>query len=709
MRKSFAISSSQAILDSPIEYLKGVGPQRAELLKKELNIFTFRDLLELFPYRHVDKTRVNLIRELLPSMDYVQVAVKIVRFNLMGEGRGKRLVAQVADATGTMELVWFQGITWIQKNLIEGQSYLVYGRLGFFNQTPQIVHPETEPWTPEKKEGREFLEPVYPATEKLKTRNLGGRQLAKLTHALLSQIHEKDVPENLPDGILSKLQLMSRFQAFRQIHFPSSNVQYSAAVRRLKLEELFLAQLRMNMLRSKRHRFSKGVVFDKVGEQFNTFYKKYLPFDLTGAQKRVLREIRNDSGSGKQMNRLLQGDVGSGKTIVALLTMLLAVDNGYQACLMAPTEILAKQHFATISTLLKEMPVNVELLTGSTKTSARKKLAKSLAEGNLEILIGTHAVIEEAVQFQRLGMVIIDEQHRFGVAQRARLWEKAEIPPHVLVMTATPIPRTLAMTAYGDLDYSVIDELPPGRQPITTVHRFETQRSYVMNFLQAEIDKGRQVYIIFPLIEESDKLDYENLYRGYETVKSYFPEPKYWISMVHGRQPADQKEQNMQRFVTGDTQIMVSTTVIEVGVNVPNASVMVIESSEKFGLSQLHQLRGRVGRGAEKSYCILLTGSKLGNDARERIKIMTSTSNGFEIAEKDLELRGPGDIEGTRQSGMLNFKLANIVEDRPLIEEAKMVVAELLENDPDLVSAENLRLKSFLQQQKGKQAWSKIS
>jgi ATP-dependent DNA helicase RecG len=707
--KRTAISSSQAILASPIEYLKGVGPQRAELLKKELNIFTFRDLLEHFPYRHVDKTRVNLIRDLMPGMENVQVAVRILRFSLMGEGRGKRLVAQAADSTGTMELVWFQGITWIQKNLIEGHSYLVYGRLGFFQQTPQIVHPETEPWTPEKKEGREFLEPVYPTTEKLKVRNLGGRQLAKLTQVLLAQLQEKDIPENLPDSILTKLQLMSRYQAFRQIHFPSGNVQYSAAVKRLKLEELFMAQLRMNLLRSKRHRFSKGVVFDKVGEQFNTFYKKYLPFDLTGAQKRVLREIRNDTGSGKQMNRLLQGDVGSGKTIVALLTMLLAVDNGYQACLMAPTEILAKQHFATISTLLKEMPVNVELLTGSTKTSARKKLAKNLAEGQLEILIGTHAVIEEVVRFRKLGMVIIDEQHRFGVAQRARLWEKAEIPPHVLVMTATPIPRTLAMTAYGDLDYSVIDELPPGRQPITTVHRFETQRSQVMSFLRAEIDKGRQAYIIFPLIEESDKLDYENLYRGYETVKSYFPEPKYWISMVHGKQPPEQKEQNMQRFVTGDTQIMVSTTVIEVGVNVPNASVMIIESSEKFGLAQLHQLRGRVGRGAEKSYCVLLTGPKLGNDARERIRIMTSTGNGFEIAEKDLELRGPGDIEGTRQSGMLNFKLANIVEDRPLIEMARAMVQEILEGDPELASAGNLRLKHFLQQQKNSVAWSKIS
>ncbi|MFZ1313100.1 MAG: ATP-dependent DNA helicase RecG, partial [Chitinophagaceae bacterium] len=434
-----------------------------------------------------------------------------------------------------------------------------------------------------------------------------------------------------------------------------------------------------------------------------------LPFELTGAQKRVLKEIRADTAKGKQMNRLLQGDVGSGKTIVAVLTMLLAVDNGYQACLMAPTEILAQQHFQTIGLLLEKIGVTVKLLTGSTKSAGRKKTLQDLSEGYLQILIGTHAVIEDVVQFKKLGIVIIDEQHRFGVAQRARLWQKAEVPPHVLVMTATPIPRTLAMTAYGDLDYSVIDELPPGRQPINTVHRYESHRSKVMDFIRSEIEKGRQVYIIFPLIEESSKMDYENLMKGYENVKAYFPEPKYWISMVHGKQPAEQKELNMKRFVEGDTQIMVSTTVIEVGVNVPNASVMVIESAEKFGLSQLHQLRGRVGRGAEKSYCILLTGSKLGNDARERIRIMTSTNNGFEIAEKDLELRGPGEIDGTRQSGALNFRLASIVQDRSILEIAKNIALELLENDPDLVSAENLQLKKFLHYKKGPVQWSKIS
>jgi ATP-dependent DNA helicase RecG len=686
-----------------------VGPQRAELLKKELNIFTFQDMLEHFPYRHVDKTRVSRIADITTATEDIQVAGTLSQMEIIGEKRARRLVARLSDKTGSLELTWFQGITWIQKALIPGQSYLVYGRLSFFHSNPQIVHPEIEPWTPQNMQGKPFLEPVYPTTEKLKSRGLGGRQIAKLTQPLIAQLNEKDIYENLPAGVIDRLNLMGRIEAYRQIHFPGDSASYSRAVKRLKFEELFIAQLRMNLLRSARHRFSHGVSFDKVGDLFNTFYKSHLPFDLTGAQKRVIREIRTDTGRGRQMNRLLQGDVGSGKTIVALLTMLLAIDNGYQACLMAPTEILAKQHFETIRSLLAELPVHVELLTGSTKTKERKKIHQELAEGSLQILIGTHAVIEDKVQFKKLGIVIVDEQHKFGVAQRARLWEKADTPPHVLVMTATPIPRTLAMTAYGDLDYSVIDELPPGRQPIVTVHRYESQRSKVMSFLRAEIDQGRQVYIIFPLIEESDKLDYENLMRGYETVKGYFPEPKYWISMVHGKQPADQKEWNMQRFVSGDTQIMVSTTVIEVGVNVPNASVMVIESSEKFGLSQLHQLRGRVGRGSDKSYCILMTGSKLGKDAMERIRILVATNNGFEIAEKDMELRGPGDIEGTRQSGMLNFKIANIIEDRALLEVARTVVSTILENDPDLNSAENLRLKHFLQQQKGKRAWSKIS
>ena len=686
-----------------------MGPQRADLLKKELNIFTFKDLIEHFPFRHVDKSKVSSIGEITPQTEYVQLGGKLLNVEVIGHKGAKRLVATLKDKTGTIELVWFQGISWVQKTLSPGQLYLVYGKVGFFQDSVQMVHPEMEPWTPENIDGKNFLEPVYPTTEKLRARGLGGKQIGKLTQSLFKLVSEKDLPENLPGNVLNNLRLVIRLEAYRQIHFPSNSDLYEQAAKRLKFEELFFAQLRMNLLRSKRQRFSKGVVFDKVGEQFNTFYKKYLPFELTGAQKRVIREIRTDTATGKQMNRLLQGDVGSGKTIVALLTMLLAIDNGYQACLMAPTEILAKQHFESLKELISNLPVPVELLTGSTKAKNRKEILKQLSEGKIKILIGTHAVIEDVVQFQKLGIVIIDEQHKFGVAQRAKLWEKSEVPPHVLVMTATPIPRTLAMTAYGDLDYSAIDELPPGRQPVITVHRYESQRSRVMSFLRAEIDKQRQAYVIFPLIEESDKLDYENLMSGYEVVKGYFPEPKYWISMVHGRQPADQKEQNMKRFVSGDANILVSTTVIEVGVNVPNASVMVIESAEKFGLSQLHQLRGRVGRGAEKSYCILLSGSRLGNDARERIKILTATNNGFEIAEKDMELRGPGDIEGTRQSGMLNFKLANIVHDRPLLEIARSFVSAIIENDPDLLSAENLPIRNFLQQQKGKVAWSKIS
>jgi ATP-dependent DNA helicase RecG len=697
------------ILKSPIEYLKGVGPQRADLLKKELNIFTFNDLLNHFPHRHIDKTKVNLIGEIDSSTDYIQVAGTLHNIDIVGMKSGRRMVATLRDKTGTLELAWFQGLSWIQKTLQSGQQYLVFGKVSFFQGYPQIVHPEMELLTTEKKDGKSFLEPIYPTTEKLRSKALGGRQIGKLSEVLIKLINEKNVPENLPDDILNKLKLVNRFKAYSQIHFPANMQEYNEAVKRLKFEELFIAQLRMVRLRSQRHRFSKGVVFEKVGELFNTFYTKYLPFELTGAQKRVVKEIRKDTATGKQMNRLLQGDVGSGKTMVALLTMLIAADNGYQSCLMAPTEVLAQQHRNNITAFLKDMPVEVGLLTGSTKTAERKLIQKKLDDGSINILIGTHAVIEKIVQFKNLGIGIVDEQHKFGVAQRAMLWEKNQTPPHILVMTATPIPRTLAMTAYGDLDYSVIDEMPPGRQPITTVHRYEKDRSKVMSFLKDEISKGRQVYIIFPLIEESDKMDYENLMKGYENVKAWFPEPKYWISMVHGRQKSEQKNNNMQRFVTGDTHIMVSTTVIEVGVDVPNASVMVIESAEKFGLSQLHQLRGRVGRGADKSYCILLTGQNIGNDARERMKIMTSTNNGFIIAEKDLDMRGPGDIEGTRQSGVLNFKLASIVQDRSLLEVARRFAEDIMEADPELSSAENLRIRSYFQGIQGKTAWSRIS
>ena len=710
------IPSNSDILKSPIEYLKGVGPQRAELLKKELNIFTFNDLLNHFPHRHIDKTKVSLIGDIDPATDYIQVAGSLHNIEIVGMKRGRRMIATLRDKTGTLELAWFQGLSWIQKTLQPGKQYLVFGRVSFFQGQPQIVHPEMELLTEEKKDGKSFLEPIYPTTEKLRSKALGGRQIGKLTEVLIKLIGEKDVPENLPDAILNKLKLINRYKAFSQIHFPAAIPEYEEAVNRLKFEELFIAQLRLARLRSQRHRFSKGVVFEKVGALFNTFYTKYLPFELTGAQKRVIKEIRKDTATGKQMNRLLQGDVGSGKTMVALITMLIAADNGYQSCLMAPTEVLAQQNFKNITFLLRDMHVEVGLLTGSTKTAERKLIQKKLDDGSLQILIGTHAVIEKDVQFKNLGIGIVDEQHKFGVAQRALLWEKnvgqdsgAETSPHILVMTATPIPRTLAMTAYGDLDYSVIDEMPPGRQPITTVHRDERDRPKVMEFIKNEIAKGRQVYIIFPLIDESDKMDYENLMKGYENVKAWFPEPKYWISMVHGRQKTDQKTSNMHRFITGDTHIMVSTTVIEVGVDVPNASVMIIESAEKFGLSQLHQLRGRVGRGADKSYCILLTGAGLGNDARERMKIMTSTNNGFVIAEKDLDMRGPGDIEGTKQSGVLNFKLASIVQDRSLLEVARNFAEEIVNNDPELSSAENLRIKSYLQGIQGKTAWSRIS
>jgi ATP-dependent DNA helicase RecG len=682
---------------------------KADLLKKELSIFTFGDLLEHFPLRHIDRTTINKISDINPGIDFIQIAGVIDNIEILGEKRSKRLVAYLRDRTGTIELCWFQGIHWVEKNLKVGQQYLVFGRTSFFNGKAQLTHPELENFVPTLKDGKSHLDPIYPTTEKLKTRALNGKQIAKLTEVLIGMLSPKDIQENLPDSLLKDLNFITRFDAYTAIHFPKNNDQYEQALQRLKFEELFIAQVRLGLTRLERHRHSKGVVFETVGNHFNTFYNNHLPFQLTGAQKRVLKEIRIDTARGKQMNRLLQGDVGSGKTIVALLTMLLAADNGYQSCLMAPTEILANQHYIGLNGLLKDLPVKIRLLTGTTKTAKRREILKQLADGSLHMIVGTHALIEDPVIFHNLGLSIIDEQHRFGVAQRARLWAKANTPPHILVMTATPIPRTLAMTAYGDLDYSVMDELPPGRHPITTVHRNETHRVKVMDFIRSEIDKGRQAYIIFPLIEESEKLDYENLMDGYEHVKAFFPEPKYWISMVHGRQTPEIKETNMQRFVEGDTQIMVSTTVIEVGVNVPNASVMVIESSEKFGLSQLHQLRGRVGRGTEKSYCILLTGSKISNDGRERIKIMCATNDGFKIAEKDLELRGPGDIEGTRQSGVLNFKLASLINDKELLEKAKMEAECLLNADEELSSNENERLKNYLLLQKGKTIWSKIS
>jgi len=637
------------------------------------------------------------------------VVGRLITLESIGTAHTRRLVAQLQDGTGVLELAWFKGISWVEKNLIVGNKYLVFGKSTIFNNKPQIVHPEIEPFIPEQAGAKNVLEPVYPSTEKLKGRSLNGRQIATLTKQLFTLIQPKDIDENIPSTILSQLQLMPRYEALYKIHFPTTVHDHEKAIERLKFEEFFIAQVRLNLIRLQRHKMSKGVLFEKVGDYFNDFYNHHLPFQLTNAQKRVIKEIRTDTARGYQMNRLLQGDVGSGKTIVALLSMLLAADNGYQSCIMAPTEVLAQQHYNGLSKLLEGLPLQIKLLTGSTKTKERKLIYTALQEGSLQFVVGTHALLEDKVQFKNLGFVVVDEQHRFGVAQRAKMWEKAIIPPHVLVMTATPIPRTLAMTAYGDLDYSVMDELPPGRLPILTVQRNEMASASVMEFIREEIEKGRQAYIIYPLIDESDKMSYEDLMQGYEQVKSFFPEPQYLISMVHGRQTAELKQTNMDRFVKGETNIMVSTTVIEVGVNVPNASVMMIESAEKFGLSQLHQLRGRVGRGSEKSFCILLTGNKVSREGRERLNIMCATNDGFKIAEKDLELRGPGDIEGTRQSGALNFKLVSLVNDKALLEKAKIIAEELVEKDESLAMMENLPLKSFLQKQKGKTGWSKIS
>jgi len=662
-----------------------------------------------FPYRHLDRTKIQSIASLDASMDYAQVRGIIVSMEVVGERRAKRLVVHLRDTTGIVEMTWFQGINWMQKTLALGNEYLVFGRLGFFLGRPQLNHPEVESLRESNATGKSFLEPIYPVTEKLKARGLNAKALAKLVQQLFLVIEQKDIPECLPADTIKRHSLISRWQSLRWIHFPEQSVQFDQAVQRIKFEELFVSQLRLGQLRSARSRFSKGSVFSKVGGAFNRFYHERLPYELTGAQKRVLKEIRTDLGSGRQMNRLLQGDVGSGKTIVALMSMLIALDNGFQSCIMAPTEILAKQHADNFRELVSPLEIEVGLLAGSTRSQERKKILEKIEDGSLGIVVGTHALIEDAVKFHRLGFAVVDEQHKFGVAQRAKLWEKSAVPPHMLVMTATPIPRTLAMTAYGDLDYSVIDELPPGRTPVHTVHRLDDARPQVMEFIRAEIEAGRQAYFIFPLIEESEKLQYEDLMRGYENVKAWFPEPKYWISMVHGRMNTEQKDINMRRFVERDTQIMVSTTVIEVGVNVPNATVMVIESAEKFGLSQLHQLRGRVGRGSEKSYCILLSANGVGKEAKERLSVMCTTNDGFRIAEKDLEIRGPGDIQGTRQSGALEFRLADIVADKAVLEKVKREADRLLSVDPDLILPEHSPLSQFLRDSLRIHPWAKIS
>jgi ATP-dependent DNA helicase RecG len=698
------------VFQTPIEYLKGVGTARADVLKKELGIGTFEKLLNNYPYKYIDRTRFYKIKEIQPDLPHVQILARLTHKEVLGEKHTKRLVAQVQDDTGVMELVWFQSIKWIEKNLVLGKVYILFGKPGFFNSKAQMSHPEMELYTPEalKRKGNICLQPAYNSTEKLKQFALDSKGIEKLTTALLEQ-HGKDITENLPLYILNKFKLMGRAEAYKNIHYPEDASKLNEAQYRLKFEELFFLQLKLLKNKLLRIQKFKGNVFEKVGHFFNEFYNSKLPFELTNSQKRVLKEIRQDTQRPVQMNRLLQGDVGSGKTVVALMSMLMAIDNGFQTCIMAPTEILANQHYQTIKSLVGDDFVEVALLTGSTSKKDRKILHEKLENGDLKILIGTHALIEDKVQYKNLGLVVIDEQHRFGVEQRSKLWQKSVVPPHILVMTATPIPRTLAMTLYGDLDISIIDELPAGRKPIQTVHYYETARLRMFGFMRDEIAKGRQIYIVYPLIKESEKLDLKNLTEGFEVISREFPLPEYKISVVYGKIKPAEKEFEMQRFVKGETQIMVATTVIEVGVNVPNASVMIIENAERFGLSQLHQLRGRVGRGAEQSYCILMSGSKLSNDGRTRLNTMVKTNNGFEIAEIDMQLRGPGNIEGTQQSGLLDLNIADLTTDQELLQTVRKLVENIFAIDPDLTQSENLVLNEAFRTRKAGLSWDKIS
>ncbi len=697
------------ILDTPIEYLKGVGPKRGEVLRKELGISTYYELLTYYPFRYVDRSRFFSINEINSDAAWVQLKGTVTATQLAGKGVAMRYIVTLEDATGSIDLVYFQGIKWIKDKFRIGTEYIVFGKPSLFNGRYNIPHPEAETAAEFSAQPADPLHPLYNTTEKAKLIGITSRVLSKLAKTLLQQVQGM-IPETLNQVIIAELRLLPRDEALANIHFPSDHEILARAEARIKFEELFFIQLRLLRFKMNRSRTVKGHRFAIVGENFNTFYSKYLPFALTNAQKKVLREIRADMGSGKQMNRLLQGDVGSGKTVVALMTMLIALDNGFQACLMAPTEILANQHFKTINGLLEGTGITCDLLTGSTKQKQRKNLFTLLQSGELHILIGTHALIEDTVQFSNLGLVVIDEQHRFGVAQRAKLWSKSENPPHVLVMTATPIPRTLAMTLYGDLDFSVIDELPPGRKPIKTYHFFESGREKVYNFMLQQIKSGRQIYVVYPLIQESETIDMKNLEEGYQHIMEAFPPPAFNVSMVHGRLKPAEKDAEMQRFSKGLTNILVATTVIEVGVDIPNASVMVIESAERFGLSQLHQLRGRVGRGAEQSHCILMTGYNLGPEARTRMETMVRTSDGFEIANVDLKLRGPGDLEGTRQSGVLDLKLADIIRDEAMLRYARNLVIKILEDDPVLEQTKNRLLAEQLKFLSRKTSdWSLIS
>ncbi|MCB0635405.1 MAG: ATP-dependent DNA helicase RecG [Lewinella sp.] len=699
------------VLDQSITYLKGVGPARAELLQKELAIFTLNDLLLQYPFRYVDKTQFHPIGSVGPDSGTVQVKGVLRRLQTVGEGRKRRLVGRVRDATGSLELVWFSGVHYLEKHLTVGKEYVVYGKVTSFRDSINISHPEME--AADERNAREALTfaPVYPSTEKLNQKGLDAKARRRLMVAVFEKIIPADVPEMLPDYLLRKFKLIGRFQALRQIHFPKDQAELNAARNRLKFEELFLLQLRLLQLRGNRKGAIKGYPFPRIGDYFNRFYQECLPFELTGAQKRVIKEIRRDLAQPVQMNRLLQGDVGSGKTMVAFMSMLMAIDNGFQACMLAPTEILAQQHFEGLSEYAAQLDLRIGFLSGSVRGKARRELLDRLASGELHILVGTHAILEPPVVFHNLGLAITDEQHRFGVKQRAKLWKKNDpYPPHVLVMTATPIPRTLAMTLYGDLEVSVIDELPPGRKPVETIHRTEAQRLRVLGFMREQIKLGRQVYVVYPLIEESEKLDLLALEQGYEALLREFPPPDYQISVVHGRMKPEDKEFEMQRFKRGETQIMVATTVIEVGVNVPNASVMVIEHTERFGLSQLHQLRGRVGRGAEQSYCLLMSSYKLSDDSRARINTMVRTNDGFEIAEADLRLRGPGNIEGTQQSGILQLRIADLGQDGQILQAARAVATRILDKDPGLVAPHHTVLKAYLDKHfKHVKGWGRIS
>ena len=680
-----------SFLITPIEYLKGVGPQKADVLKKELRIFNFKDLLEYYPFRYIDRSKFNKVSELTSLHGHAQIKGKIIGFVESGMGRAKRLTAKFQDDTGMIDLVWFKGASWIKSSLKINEEILIYGRATSYKGRWNITHPEIS----SVNVNSSGFQPVYSSTETLNRHGLSSKGIEKIMQPLLEQLSGQ-IEELLPENILQEHRLLDREQAILKIHRPKTEADARNASLRLKFEELFFLQLELLVRKKITMQKSKGFVFDKVGEEFTDFYENHIPFELTGAQKRVLKEIRKDFATGHHMNRLLQGDVGSGKTLVALLSILLAIGNGFQTALIAPTEILATQHFESIKEMLAEMDVKVELLTGSVKKKARIPIHKALLSGETKILIGTHALLEDTVQFKNLGLVVIDEQHRFGVAQRAKMWKKNTIPPHILIMTATPIPRTLAMTFYGDLDVSVIDEMPPGRKDIITMHKYDASRLRMFGFMKEEIAKGRQVYIVYPLIMESETLDFNNLMDGYEAMSRSFPKPNYHVSIVHGKMKAEDKEFEMNRFVKGETQIMVATTVIEVGVNVPNASVMIIESAERFGLSQLHQLRGRVGRGAEQSYCILMTGDEIGKESLKRMQTMVRTNDGFEISEVDLQLRGPGDLMGTQQSGLLDLKIANLAKDGHLVVLARDAAKQILSNDPTIEKEENKGIRSVL-------------